>query len=157
MEGVQGKEMLELRELKWAIWNFFIDEFYIDLRDIRFKTSDDSEIKNFDVILLIPAYDKNLLRKDDLEKIKEFFVNKLNMRKTYHDHVDLKSKDNLSYAMVFYYDIHTYLVMVFVTYFRNNNDEFYFIDSILILKKSVETNSPTHSNELQMRDTSLNQ
>jgi len=137
MGEVQGKikEMMGLMELKHAIWNFFIKEFYINLNDINFETSDDSEFKNFDIVLMVPVYSKNLLRKDDLEKIINFFTKELKMLKTYHDHVDLRFKNNLSYTMVFYYDINEYLVYVFITYFRNNNDEFYFLDSILIMKK----------------------
>jgi len=140
LEGTQNKtNEIDIWQLKRRIWNFFMDEFHIDLAPIHFESNKDSDSVNLDIILMFPVGTKNLLKNFNYEKIKNFFVNELGMKMPYHYFLtDLKTKDNWAFLIEFYYDIRSYYVLIFISYLKNGENEFYLLNSIQIVKKEYK-------------------
>lgn len=86
-----------------------------------------------DVILLYPISSRNLLSLTDIEKIIDFFTNKLKMEMSDSDLGRVK-QDNRVVVLGFFYDI-LYRVEIFLTFYKNDGKKYYFLNFIEIHKE----------------------
>jgi hypothetical protein len=122
--------MITVEEIEKSIKELFDSKFNIYLFSEYLKTS-----MNSTVVLLYPISTRNLLNGNDIKRIVSFFRDKLKMHVLYG--INKKKSNNQIYIIEAYYDI-SFTVNIFLTYFKNNGNEYYFLNFIQIERESEE-------------------